>query len=203
MLITEGRRCDLGAPSGQSARGPLLPGLAEVGGQGLRGGLGPRLCAPADHSALPVPRVRRGAGWEGMAEAPGPGGGKGPELRDGRRLGLSERRRRGLSGPGRARALGPACATHSVAPLPRPSPPLPLAHLHMIRHFAPFMLLSGPPSPPARTSAGAAAAAAAAVAAAPARWRLGALRSWRSAARLRRPGPAGPGWRMRSAAGTA
>lgn len=35
-----------------------------------------------------------------MEEAPGPGGGKGPALRDGRRLGGSERRRLGgLSGP--------------------------------------------------------------------------------------------------------
>lgn len=100
----------------------------------------------------------------------------------------------GLANPQPAGALWAACAPHSTrrSPWP-PPPPRGSSHLHMIRHFAPFMLLSGPPSPPARTSAGAAAAAAAdAVAAAPARWGLVALRSWRSAAQLRRPRRLGP-----------
>lgn len=126
-----------------------------------------------------------------MEEAPGPGGGKGPGAPG--RAAAPEPRvavARAWRAPSRLEPFGPRAPPTPHSPRP-PPPPRGSSHLHMIRHFAPFMLLSGPPSPPARTSAGAAAAAAA-VAAAPARWGLVALRSRRIAARLRRPRRPGP-----------
>lgn len=155
-----------------------------------------RRCTPGRRFPHPpAPSPRRGTGWEGMEEAPRPGGGKGPEpgraaaqgrTATARAQGAPSQASRG----GRVRPL----PTLRGRPLPRRS-----SHLHMIRHFAPFMLLSGPL--PLSAHLGRAAAAAAAVAAAPARWGP-SLRWRRRAAGLRRPRRPAGGWRMRSAAGT-
>jgi hypothetical protein len=110
---------------------------------------------------LPLQRRARGVGpggrgWrrpparEGMEEAPGPGGGKGPELRDGRRLGSPERQRRGLVNPGPARVLGAACAPHSTPHSPRPPPP---PRLLSPAHDPPFCSIHAPLRPPLPPSA--------------------------------------------------
>lgn len=196
--------CDGEVPAGQRRQGVSLR-PASWGRRGLAGGLPRRedsdcgarsaVHARAPIPAPPAPSQRRGTGWEGMEEAPGPEAGK-ARSPAGRRLGARTATARAQGAPSQASRGGRVrpLPTLRGRPLPRRS-----SHLHMIRHFAPFMLLSGPLPPSAHL--GRAAAAAAAVAAAPARWGP-SLRWRRSAAGLRRPRwPAG-GWRMRSAAGT-
>lgn len=124
-----------------------------------------------------------------MEEAPGPGGGKGPRAPG----------RGGVSGAPSGSGAGPASPDPARTPRaarapsphsPRPPPP---PQLLSPAHDPPFCSIHAPLRPPLPPNAHLGrAAAAAAVAAAPARWGLVALRSRRTAARLRRPGRQGP-----------
>lgn len=197
-------------PSGQSRQGVSLPppswGALRTCGRppsGVRTVTDKRctLCPPGRGSLNLQPRARDlGPGGRGWRRPPAREAGKAPGLRDGAaspepRV-AAARARRAPTLPEPLGLRAPPVPTLRGRPLPRSS-----SHLHMIRHFAPFMLLCGPPSPPTRTSAGPPPPPPS-----PLRLRAGGLS--RCARGVAPPGCAGPGgrgrgWRMRSAVGTA
>lgn len=213
MILLRLGGCSGGAPSGQRAGGPLPPPAGCWGtpktprrppSSGKRQRGGDASCArPGADSHTSSPALEAWDPAEGDGEGPRPGRRERPQSSGtggGSKPGANGSSA-GLASPEPVCALWAACASHSPLPAAAPSP-RGSSHLHMIRHFAPFMLLSGPPPPqraprpgplplpppsPLRLRAG------------------GSSRYARCVALLGCAGLGGPGcgWRMRSAIGMA